>query len=141
MTRRPRRWRFSRLTEVAATFRRNLLTPCDSSVFRSAKRRCCGQGQALSSQPRFAGREFAGMKRRAVKSEHKPGQSRRPQPTALRAPTGKHAGADEPKVSRPPSRAVAMRLAAEVDALAAQLQDSRARIAELENRGAIAALT
>jgi diguanylate cyclase (GGDEF)-like protein len=81
------------------------------------------------------------MKRRAAKSEHKPGQSRRPQPTSFRAPAGKHGGADEPKVSRPPSRAVAMRLAAEVDALAAQLQDSRARIAELETRVAVDPLT
>jgi diguanylate cyclase (GGDEF)-like protein len=81
------------------------------------------------------------MKHRAAKSERKPGQSRRPQATSLRAPVGKHAGADEPKVSRPPSRAIAMRLAAEVDALAAQLQDSRARIAELETRVAIDPLT
>jgi diguanylate cyclase (GGDEF)-like protein len=81
------------------------------------------------------------MKHRAAKSARKPGQSQRPQPTALRAPAGKHASVDEPKVSRPPSRAVAMRLAAEVDALAAQLQDSRARIAELETRVAIDPLT
>ena len=46
-----------------------------------------------------------------------------------------------PKASRPPSRAIVMRLAAEVDALAAQLQDSRARILDLEARVDVDPLT
>lgn len=81
------------------------------------------------------------MKRKAAKSERKPQTSRRPQPKSSRAPTGKHAGAEPPKSSRPPSRAIVMRLAAEVDALAAQLQDSRARILDLEARVDIDPLT
>jgi diguanylate cyclase (GGDEF)-like protein len=47
----------------------------------------------------------------------------------------------EAKESRPPTRAVMMRLAAEVDALSAQLAASRARISELETRIDIDALT
>ena len=81
------------------------------------------------------------MKRKAAKSERKPQTSRRPQPKSSRAPTGKHAGAETAKASRLPSRAVVMRLAAEVDALAAQLQDSRARILDLEARVDIDPLT
>src|SRR5580698_2469387 len=79
------------------------------------------------------------MKRRAAKSERKP--SRRSQPKSSRPQTGKHAGAETAKASRPPSRAVVMRLAAEVDALAAQLKDSRARIQDLESRVDIDPLT
>ena len=45
------------------------------------------------------------------------------------------------KPARPPSRAVVMRLAAEVDALAAQLEDSRARILDLEARVDVDPLT
>jgi diguanylate cyclase (GGDEF)-like protein len=47
----------------------------------------------------------------------------------------------ETKLSKPPSRAAAMRLAAEVDALAAQLEASRTRISELEARIDIDPLT
>jgi diguanylate cyclase (GGDEF)-like protein len=79
------------------------------------------------------------MKRRAAKSERKP--SRRSQPKSSRPQTGKHAGAEAAKASRLPSRAVVMRLAAEVDALAAQLQDSRARILDLEARVDVDPLT
>jgi diguanylate cyclase (GGDEF)-like protein len=79
------------------------------------------------------------MKRRAAKSERKP--SRRSQPKSSRLPTRKHAGAETAKASRLPSRAVVMRLAAEVDALAAQLQDSRARILDLEARVDVDPLT
>ena len=88
------------------------------------------------------------MKRRAAKPARKPGASRRPQPKSLRAsPTGKHADAARTaastaaKTQRPPSRAIVMRLAAEVDALAAQLKDSRARIHDLEARVDIDPLT
>jgi len=61
----------------------------------------------------------------------------------LRAPTGRRSGPTEPKALKPktPSRAVAMRLAAEVDALAAQLEASLAHIADLEARVDIDPLT
>ena len=59
--------------------------------------------------------------------------SARPQPKSLRA--GSDKAGDEPKrPPRPPARSAVMRLAAEVDALAAQLEDSRARILDLEAR-------
>jgi diguanylate cyclase (GGDEF)-like protein len=79
------------------------------------------------------------MKRKAARSARKP--SRRPQAKSSRLQTGKHAGAETPRASRPPSRAIVMRLAAEVDALAAQLQDSRARILDLEARVDVDPLT
>jgi diguanylate cyclase (GGDEF)-like protein len=81
------------------------------------------------------------MKRKAAKSERKPQTSRRPQPKSSRASSGKSTGAEPPQASRPPSRAIVMRLAAEVDALAAQLQDSRARILDLEARVDVDPLT
>ena len=65
-----------------------------------------------------------------------------PHPKSSRQQTAdKHASAEPPKASRAPSRAIVMRLAAEVDALAAQLQDSRARILDLEARVDIDPLT
>jgi diguanylate cyclase (GGDEF)-like protein len=79
------------------------------------------------------------MKRRTARSERKP--SRRSQPKSSRPQTGKHANAEPLKASRAPSRAIVMRLAAEVDALAAQLQDSRARILDLEARVDVDPLT
>jgi diguanylate cyclase (GGDEF)-like protein len=81
------------------------------------------------------------MKNRAAKSDHKPTASRRPRPKLPRAQTGKRDGADEPKLPRKPSRSVVMRLAAEVDALAAKLEASRARITDLEARVDIDPLT
>ena len=78
------------------------------------------------------------MKTRAAKPARKTGVSRRPQPKSSRT-AGKHPDAAKP--SRPPSRAIVMRLAAEVDALAAQLKDSRARIQELEARVDVDPLT
>jgi diguanylate cyclase (GGDEF)-like protein len=84
------------------------------------------------------------MKRRAAKPARKPSTSRRPQPKSLRASlSGKHADAARTaaKTQRPPSRSIVMRLAAEVDALAAQLKDSRARIHDLEARVDIDPLT
>ena len=77
------------------------------------------------------------MTRKAAKPERKANASRRPQPKSLRAPADKHAGGDAQK----PSRAIGMRLAAEVDALAAQLEDSRARILDLEARVDVDPLT
>src|ERR1700675_1414152 len=85
--------------------------------------------------PRFAIRASGislQMKRRAAKSERKP--SREAQPKSARPPTGKHANAELQKASRAPSRAIVMRVAAEVEALAAQLQPERARILNLEAR-------
>jgi diguanylate cyclase (GGDEF)-like protein len=81
------------------------------------------------------------MKNRAAKSGHKPTASRRSRPKLLRAQIGKRDGADEPKLPRKPSRSVVMRLAAEVDALAAKLEASRARITDLEARVDIDPLT
>jgi diguanylate cyclase (GGDEF)-like protein len=55
-------------------------------------------------------------------------------PKSLRGKPDQSEQRFDPKRSRAPSRAVVMRLAAEVDALAAQLAASRARISELEAR-------
>ena len=74
------------------------------------------------------------MKRKAAKSARKPDAVRRPQPKSRRASAAKELAADGPKASRPPARSSVMRLAAEVDALAAQLKASRARIVDLEAR-------
>jgi diguanylate cyclase (GGDEF)-like protein len=79
------------------------------------------------------------MKNRAAKPDRKPAV--RPQPKSLRAQAGGGSAPPEPKLSRAPSRSAAMRLAAEVDALAAELEASRARIAELEARVDIDPLT
>jgi diguanylate cyclase (GGDEF)-like protein len=75
--------------------------------------------------------------------------ARRPQPKLRGAPSRKPAGRsgepEETKLPRAPSRAqsqsTVMRLAAEVDALAAELEASRARINELETRIDIDPLT
>jgi diguanylate cyclase (GGDEF)-like protein len=96
------------------------------------------RGILAGDSPGMRGRHA--MNTRAAKPARKAGTSRRPQPKSSRpAPAGKHAEAA--KTSRPPSRAVVMRLAAEVDALAAQLKDSRARIQELEARVDVDPLT
>jgi diguanylate cyclase (GGDEF)-like protein len=81
------------------------------------------------------------MKTRTAKSGRKPIVSRRPRPKLLRAQSGKNDSVDQPKASRAPSRSVVMRLAAEVDALAAKLEASRARITDLEARIDIDPLT
>jgi diguanylate cyclase (GGDEF)-like protein len=86
-----------------------------------------------------------------AKPGRKPIASGRPRPK-LRSAQSRKVGArkvgvrkdgdrHEAKTSKSPSRAVAMRLAAEVDALAAQLEASRARINELEARIDIDPLT
>src|SRR5271170_1156196 len=79
------------------------------------------------------------MKRKTAKPERKTPASRRPRPQSLRAPIGQRDGAEGPK--RAPSRAAVMRLAAEVDALMAQLKSSRERILDLEARIDIDPLT
>lgn len=78
------------------------------------------------------------MKQKAAKSERAK-SSRRLQPKSLRATPDK---TSEPqKRKAPPSRSLVMQLAAEVDALAAQLKDSCARIQDLEARIDIDPLT
>ena len=83
------------------------------------------------------------MNTRAAKPGGKPDPAPRPKPP--RAPRGNREEPFEPKRERAPSReqrrSSAMRLAAEVDALAAQLAASRARISELEARIDIDPLT
>ena len=79
------------------------------------------------------------MKRKAAKPERGAKTSRRSEPKALRAAPDKKG--EFQKRQRPTSRSVVMRLAAEVDALAAQLKDSRARIQDLESRVDIDPLT
>jgi GGDEF domain-containing protein len=81
------------------------------------------------------------MTRKKAKPARQAKVSRVPRPS-LRARTGKRAAGDyDGRPQRPPSRAIVMRLAAEVDALAAQLQDSHARILELEARVDVDPLT
>jgi diguanylate cyclase (GGDEF)-like protein len=68
----------------------------------------------------------------------KPLASRLPPVNARRAESG---GGEPVKSVRPPARSSFMRLAAEVDKLAAQLQASRSRIADLEARVDVDPLT
>jgi diguanylate cyclase (GGDEF)-like protein len=79
------------------------------------------------------------MKNRAAKQDRKP--VARPRSKSPRAPAGTRGVPPEPKLSRAPSRSAVMQLAAEVDALAAELEASRARIADLEARVDIDPLT
>src|SRR5580692_10506765 len=144
MTRRRSRSGFCRSSECCDIPSQANYAPYVRRFARSGGGRCAGPGRALSSlcDSRFG--NFTSMKRKAAKSERKPSDrkpSRRPQPKLSRSPSGKYAGAEAAKASRPPSRAVVMRLAAEVDALAAQLQDSRARILDLEARVDVDPLT
>src|SRR5580700_7078456 len=80
------------------------------------------------------------MRDKAAKPRHGANPSRLSQPKSLRARDEKRADEGR-KPARPPSRAAVMRLAAEVDALAAQLEDSRARILDLEARVDVDLLT
>ncbi len=81
------------------------------------------------------------VKHKSARSQRKTVTFRPPQPKRLSGHSQKHAGVDEPKTSKPRSRAVAMRLAAEVERLAAELQASRAHITELEARVDVDPLT
>ena len=86
------------------------------------------------------------MKDRAVKSGDTPSVTRpqpktQPRPRNVRNRRSPAEDSAEPKPTRAPSRASVMRLAAEVDALAAELKASRARIADLEARVDIDPLT
>jgi diguanylate cyclase (GGDEF)-like protein len=82
---------------------------------------------------------------RVAKPRRKPVASGRPRQKLRSAQTRKGRDLLEAKPSkspsRPQSRSISMRLAAEVDALAAQLKASRARINELETRVDIDPLT
>jgi diguanylate cyclase (GGDEF)-like protein len=82
---------------------------------------------------------------KAGKPGRKPIVARRPQlklrSAQSRKPAGRSGESEETKLPRAPSRAAVMRLAAEVDALAAELEASRARINELETRVDIDPLT
>jgi diguanylate cyclase (GGDEF)-like protein len=83
------------------------------------------------------------MTSRPAKRHRKPVASPRPRPKLLPAQRAGRDDPPEPKLSRVPvpARAAVMRLAAEVNALAAQLEASRARISELETRIDIDPLT
>ena len=78
---------------------------------------------------------------KAAKPERRANPSRRPQPKSLRAQHRQTGRRSAEAGQRPPSRSTVMRLAAEVDALAAQLEDSRARIFDLEARVDVDPLT
>ena len=78
------------------------------------------------------------MKTRAVRSVRKPNPTPR---TRLKSRRTETADALAPKSPRAPSRASFMRLASEVEALAAQLKSSHERIADLEARVDIDPLT
>jgi diguanylate cyclase (GGDEF)-like protein len=81
------------------------------------------------------------MRDKAAKPQRKSMTSARPRPKSSRGQRDKRDDPLEPKLSRAPSRAIVTRLAAEVDALAAQLAASHARISELEARVDIDPLT
>jgi diguanylate cyclase (GGDEF)-like protein len=80
------------------------------------------------------------MKRSVAGPRQKPLAAGGTRSKRLRTADGERT-AEASKASKPPARAAAVRLAAEVDALAAQLQASRARIADLEARIDIDPLT
>jgi len=67
--------------------------------------------------------------------------SSRPAVKRPRARPDKQGGADQPRPAKAPPRSKAMRLAEEVDRLATQLEQSRARIADLEAKVDIDPLT
>jgi diguanylate cyclase (GGDEF)-like protein len=81
------------------------------------------------------------MKNRAVRSGGKPHVLPGARPKSRGTDRAESADALEPGSARTPSRSRFMRLAAEVDALAAELKASRERIAELEARVDIDPLT
>jgi diguanylate cyclase (GGDEF)-like protein len=78
------------------------------------------------------------MKNKATKPRGKTARLLQSRPKTTRA---RERDLPEPKSPRVPSRSIAMRLAAEVDALSAQLEASRARVADLEARVDIDPLT
>jgi diguanylate cyclase (GGDEF)-like protein len=81
------------------------------------------------------------MKRKTAKTQRKASAAGRLQPRSARAPIAKRSAEKTAKAAKAPSRSAAMTLAAEVDALVAQLEASRARIVDLEARVEIDPLT
>ena len=81
------------------------------------------------------------MKRKTAKLERKPSASPRPRTKSVRSHLAKRSSERGVKTSKAPARSAAMRLAAEVDALQAQLEATRARILDLEARVEIDPLT
>jgi diguanylate cyclase (GGDEF)-like protein len=81
------------------------------------------------------------MKNKSAKPERKPLVARPPQRQSPRARARPSDEPTAPKRAKAPSRATVMRLVAEVDALAAELQASRARLSDLEARIDIDPLT
>jgi diguanylate cyclase (GGDEF)-like protein len=71
-----------------------------------------------------------------VKHKKSSGKMTAPQPlrSQARGPLQRKPGAEKPAATKPVAPAAAMRLAAEVERLAADLEASRARISELETR-------
>jgi len=72
------------------------------------------------------------MGRKTAKPQRSAKAAPRRQPGSSRPAPDKPIGENAKAQARPRSRSIVMRLAAEVDALAAQLKDSRARIQDLE---------
>jgi len=81
------------------------------------------------------------MKRKTAKKERKVGAPRRLGPKPARAALAERTGGRVAHTAKAPSRSAAMQLTAEVDALLAQLEASRARILDLEARVEIDPLT
>jgi diguanylate cyclase (GGDEF)-like protein len=81
------------------------------------------------------------MKSKAARPRSKILRPARPRPKPSRTRARERDDLHEAKTPRTRSRSIAMRLAAEVDALAAQLEASRARVADLEARVDIDPLT
>jgi diguanylate cyclase (GGDEF)-like protein len=82
-----------------------------------------------------------GMKRTAAKSARKAIALRRRPAKLVRSQNAKRTEGEKPKKAKAPSRALVVRLAAEVDKLEAQLKASRAHISDLETRIDIDPLT
>jgi diguanylate cyclase (GGDEF)-like protein len=74
------------------------------------------------------------MKRGAARSQRKAVAVGQRQASRERGQADQRSRADEPKPTKAQSRSAAMRLAAEVERLAAQLEQSRARIVDLETK-------
>jgi len=79
--------------------------------------------------------------KKAAKSHGKPALRQELRPRRVSGQSGKRADAGERKPAKAPARAVAIRLAAEVARLAAELDASRARVAALESRVDVDPLT
>jgi diguanylate cyclase (GGDEF)-like protein len=81
------------------------------------------------------------VKQQPAKLRGKKVASPPPRPKRFRGQSRKHADAEAPRASKPRSRTVAGRLAAEVERLAHELEASRTRITDLEARVDVDPLT